>query len=116
MSFQTNFLPASNTITSITKANPGIVTTATNHGYDSGIFVRIVFPPRSNFGMEQVNDQSFQITVLTLNTFSLNVDTSNFDSFALGSNKQVPQCIPMGNIKPGLLQPEDNAGNIIPEL
>lgn len=115
MTFQNNFTPTSQTITAITNANPGVVTTALPHGYINGDVVRIVFPPGSNFGMYQVNGNAYRIAILTSNTFSIGVDTSKYDSFALGSNKQVPQVIPMAENAFTLLNAEKNAYNIIPE-
>lgn len=115
MTFQNNFNPGSQTITGITNANPGVVTTALPHGYIDGDTVRIVFPPISNFGMNQVNGNQYIISVLSPNTFSIDQDTTNFDIFALGSNKQVPQVIPMAENAFTLLNAEKNADNIIPE-
>ncbi len=114
MSFATNFVPSGQIISNITKASPGVVTTVANHGYLTGLIVRLVVP--LIYGMQQVNGQIYQITVLSSNTFSLDVSTANFDSFVPGSQSQSPQVIPVGNIQKGLLQPEDNAGNIIPEV
>ena len=114
MGFSTNFIPSSQTIANITNNNPGVVTTDAAHGYETGIFVRIVLP-QDDFGMQQVNNQIYKITVLTNFSFAINQDTTNFDSFALGSNNQVPQVIPVGNIDLSLLLPEQNNNNIIPE-
>ena len=85
------FSPITTQISNITRANPGIVTTTANHGYLSGFQVRVVFL-NGNFGMYQLNNNVFTISVTGLTTFSLNTDTSGYDSFALGSNLQVPQC------------------------
>lgn len=115
MTFQRNFTPGSQTITAITNANPGVVTTALSHGYINGDTVRIVFPPRSDFGMYQVNGNTYKIIVLSSNTFSINANTTNFDTFALGSNKQIPQVIPVAEDAFTLLNAENNANNIIPE-
>jgi len=55
-------------------------------------------PTPSLFGMTQVNGQIYLITVLSPNTFSLNSDTSNFDSFIALTNPQSPQVIPMAEV------------------
>lgn len=114
MSFSTNFVPSSQIISTITKANPGVVTTVANHGYQSGLFVRLVIPLAS--GMEQVNGQVYTISVLSNNSFDIGVNTTNFDSFIPGSTKQLPQVIPVGSIAKNVLEPEQNNGNIIPEI
>lgn len=71
------------TITAISNANPGVVTTAANHNLSTGQIVRLTIP--KNYGMQEinrVNNRLFSITVLSLTTFSL----------------QVSQCSPQGNI------------------
>lgn len=113
MSFANNFLPNSNIVSNITRANPGVVSTSSDHGYLTGLFVRIVCPV--SIGMNEVLNQTFRITVLTVNTFSIGVNTSKFTSFAVSSASQSAQVIPVGNESPGLLESEQNAGNIIPE-
>ena len=84
------FSPITTQIANITQANPGILTTTANHGYRNGFQVRIIL--NGNFGMQPLNGNIFTISVTGLTTFSLNVDTRNYDSFSLGTNKQVPQC------------------------
>jgi len=115
VTFQNNFTPTSQTITGITNANPGVVTTALPHGYLTGDTIRIVFPPRSSFGMTQVNGNTYVVKVLSPTTFSISANTTNYDSFALGSNKQTPQVIPVAENALTLLNAEKNADNIIPE-
>ena len=114
MSFSGFFIPTSNTIATITNANPGVVTTNTNHGYSTGLIVRLVVP--TIFGMPQVNGKVFNITVLTSNSFSIGVDTTNYYSFALNSTKQQPQVIPVGNIANIVLEPTENNGTLAPQL
>lgn len=114
MSFSANFTPSSNTITAITQANPGVVTTATAHNYVTGSLVEIFMP--LNVGMNQLNNAVVKITVVDSTSFSIGIDTTSFDAFSISSTAQVPQVIPIGNISPGLIQSTDNAGNIIPEL
>lgn len=113
MTINNFYVPNRQTIAAITRANPGVVTTTQNHGYLTGIFVRLVLP--ANFGMQQVNEQIYKITVLSPMTFAINQDTSNFDAFVVSTTIQVPQVIPVGSDALSVLQPERNNGDIIPE-
>lgn len=113
MGFPTKFLPPSNTITSITQANPCVITTGTDHGYLSGLYVRIILIGAS--GMQQLNNNVYLIVVLSNNSFTIGINTTNFDAFALLDNNQVPQVIPVGEVSDSLLQAEVNSGTIRPE-
>lgn len=106
------FIPNRQIIQSITNANPGVVTTTQDHGYSTGLFVRLVLP--DNFGMQQVNDQVYEITVQSPTTFAINSDTTNFDSFALLSSVQSPQVIPVGSDALSILEAVQNNGTILP--
>lgn len=102
--FDPNFplVPKINFVTAITQSNPAIVTTATPHGYTGQMFVRIVFPHTFGpvFGMPQIDEQSAGITVLSDTTFSIAIDTRNYDPFTLVTNPQMPQCVPIGVTAP----------------
>lgn len=99
--------PVRNQISSITQANPGVVTTTTNHGYFDNAYVRLVFP--ANFGMPQVNDQVYRIQVLSPTSFSINQNTISFDAFnASLSVSQVPQVIPVAETANTLKNLEQN--------
>lgn len=101
--------PVSRIITNITRANPGVVTTSQSHGYLDGLYIRIDMQPTpSLFGMTQVANQVYLITVLSPTTFSLNSDTSNFDAFIAITNPQSPQVIPVGEIASTLTMAEQN--------
>lgn len=113
MTISNFFVPNRQTVTAITNANPAVVTTSQSHGYDSGLIVRFFFP--LNVGMNNLNGQNFKITTLSNNTFSIPVNSTNFDVFNPIGTKQVSQVIPVGNVSLNLLQPEDNNNNIIPE-
>ena len=75
------------TITAITKADPGVVT-ATNHGLAEGDLVQI----RGVYGMTEVNRRHFTATNVDLNTFELftdaavplPVDTSAYTTYISG--------------------------------
>lgn len=104
--------PYRNTIASISTSNPGVVTTSGPHGYQTGLSVRLVFP--DDFGMPEVQNQLFEILVLTPISFSIGVDTSNYAPFALGSSLQVPQVSPVSEDAFSLSQAEHNTLNVTP--
>lgn len=107
------FVPNRQQVSAITNANPAVVTTTQNHGYLSGLFVRFYFP--INFGMTQVNGNVYEITVLSPTTFSIPVDSRNFDVFGGSTAKQVPEVIPVAEDDFSLAQATVNNQNIIPE-
>ena len=73
------FLPARKNIASITNAYPALVTTTTDHGYTTGMIVRLVIPPAK--GMQEVNQLTGKITVTGADTFTIDIDTTNFEPF-----------------------------------
>lgn len=99
------WLPKANTITSISKAKSAIVTTGTAHGYQTGYNIRIVlpFPYALNFGMFEINDQIGTITVLSPTSFSISIDTRNYDAFSIGTTLQSAQTIPISQYVNGEL-------------
>lgn len=112
-----SFIPNLMTITSITQANPAVVTVAEPMYLTTGQVVRIVMP--LGFGMNQLNKQLVQITVLSPTTFSLqysqanpkNVDSTQFYPFVNANNGQFPQAIPVGSGSTPLTQPFVNVQN-----
>lgn len=73
-------IAAAKTITSITKANPGVVT-ATAHGFENGDIIYLDIQ-----GMHQVNEKAVRVAGKTTDTFQLEgVDTTLFDTFVSGS-------------------------------
>ena len=114
MTFTNSFVPNGQIIQSITNSNPGIVTTTTPHGYRNGLYVRLFLP--EGFGMKQVNNQVYLITVLTNSSFAIDTDTSSFDAFTLLPSTQKPQVIPVGEVALTLNNVLVNNDNIIPEL
>ena len=107
------FVPNRQQVSAITNANPAVVTTTQDHGYLSGLLVRFYFP--INFGMMQVNGNIYEITVLSPTTFSIPVDSTNFDSFGGSTASQVPEVIPVGEDAFILTESVKNNQNIIPE-
>ncbi|HUF22005.1 MAG TPA: DUF6701 domain-containing protein [Burkholderiales bacterium] len=71
--------PRTAAITAITQANPGEVTAA-NHGFydDARVFISGVA------GMSTVNDQTYTITVIDANRFTIGVDTTGFAPYIAG--------------------------------
>lgn len=92
------WLPAANTVTAISNANPASVTTGTPHGYSTGYNVRITFPfpYAGSFGMKQINNQTGTITVTGSTTFTINIDTTSYDPFSVGTTLENAQVIPIG--------------------
>jgi hypothetical protein len=77
-------LGANKTITGITTANPGVVTSA-SHGLTSGDIVVL-----SVLGMNQLNDRVVRVDDEDTNTFELEgVDTSAYDTFVSGTANEV---------------------------
>lgn len=65
-------------------------------------------PDPDLFGMTQVAGNIYLITVLSPTTFSLNSNTSDFDSFIAITDPQAPQAIPVGEISSTLVNAEQN--------
>lgn len=77
-------LAAAKTITAISKANPGVVT-STAHGYANGDYVFI-----SAQGMHQMNDRVARVANQAANTFELEgIDTTLFDTFSSGTAEAI---------------------------
>lgn len=83
-------------ISSITQADPCVVTTSSAHGFQTGQLVRITdlgsdMPtPR---GMDQIDGKRYAITVLSTTTFSLqdpisgeDIDSSSYTAYVSGGN------------------------------
>lgn len=72
---------ASFTITGITQANPGVVTTSAAHGYTNGDHVVLA----SVVGMVEVNGRRFTVANVTATTFELSgIDTTSFTAYISG--------------------------------
>lgn len=68
------------TITAITNANPAVVT-STDHGLVTGVVIEIT----GVVGMTEVNGGTFTITVINVNSFSLNgIDSTAFGVYVSG--------------------------------
>lgn len=72
------------TITAITQANPGVVS-STAHGYSDGDYVLLEVQ-----GMYQVNQRVARVASKTTDTFQLEgIDTTNFEAFTSGTCKKI---------------------------
>lgn len=114
MTISSFFVPNRQTIATITQANPAVVTTSQAHGYTTGMLVRFFMP--LDVGMNQLDNEVFEITVLNTTDFSIPIDTSNMDAFLAVGTLQTPQIIPVGNLSPALIESTRNNDSIIPEL
>ncbi|TVO75139.1 phage tail tube protein [Sedimenticola selenatireducens] len=87
-------LATADTITGITKANPGVVT-STGHGILDGEYVVL-----TSVGMSQLDQRVVRAANVTANTFELEgVDTTNFDTFTSGSCQVITFGTTFGTIK-----------------
>jgi hypothetical protein len=75
------FQPAMRIIAAITNSNPAQVTTTFAHQYNSGCIVRLDIPFAD--GMQQANQLTGTITVTGSTTFTIPLDTTQFDAFAI---------------------------------
>lgn len=90
-------------ITAITQSNPAVVTTSFAHQYVSGTIVRLDIPQAD--GMQQANQFFGPINVLSTTTFSIPLDTTNFDPFAIPVSppfyvNTCAQAVPIGEVTP----------------
>jgi hypothetical protein len=77
-------LAAADTISGITKANPGVVT-ANSHGISDGTYVLL-----SVTGMHQVNGRVFRVDNGAANTFELEGEnTTSYDTFSAGTAEAI---------------------------
>lgn len=113
MTISNSFIPNRQLVSAITQANPGVVTTTEAHGYNTGLFVRLFFP--LDVGMNKLADKVVAVTVVDTTSFSIGINTTNFDIYSPVGTSQLAQVIPVGSKALGVLQPTDNNGNIVPE-
>lgn len=78
------FQPARRLIASITNANPAVVTTTFPHQYKDGTIVRLDIPPAD--GMQQADQMTGTIVVLSPTTFAIDINTTDFDPFVIPSS------------------------------
>lgn len=101
------FQRAMRNVLTITQAEQAVITTTFDginpgdHDYSSGLIVRLNVP--DGFGMVQANQLQGEITVLSSSTFSMPIDTTNFDAFVVpplhpGYNGTPSTVVPVGEI------------------
>lgn len=73
------FQRAMRVISSITRANPAVVTTTFAHQYQNGLIARLNIP--AGYGMTQANQLQGVVTVTGDTTFIISIDTTQFDQF-----------------------------------
>jgi hypothetical protein len=100
------FQPAMRIITAISQSNPAIITTSFAHQYDNGIIVRLDIPLKN--GMQSIAGITYPILVTGLTTFSVPVDSTNFQAF---TNNACAQVVPVGELTHQL---HDATRNVLP--
>ena len=73
--------PSIHLISSITRSTIAVITTNFSHDYVSGAIVRFFLP--TSVGMKQLNKKKAEITVINDTSFSVDIDTSKFDTFSV---------------------------------
>ena len=106
-----NWKPATRLIASITQSNPAFVTTTFAHGYVSGIIVRLFIP--KTCGMIEADQITGTITVTGGATFTVDIDTRNFNAFVvpvapLPSQNICAWVVPIGETTLNMNAPEEN--------
>jgi hypothetical protein len=100
-------------ISSLSQANPVVVTTTFAHNYETGEIVRIVLP--LGYGMQQINQQYTPIVVTGDTTFTMAIDSTHYDPFSVPStqpqNLQYAQVVPMAELSGQL---EGATRNVLP--
>ena len=95
------FQPAMRLIAAISQSFPMTVTTTFAHQYIDGTIVRLDIPPAD--GMQQADQQTGSILVTSPTTFTMPIDSTSFDAFAIpGSPSQAENIcamvVPIGEV------------------
>lgn len=101
-------------IAAITNSYPATVTTTFAHQYKSGTIVRLDIPPAD--GMQQITGMTFPILVTGDTTFTVPINTTNFDLFAIpvAPSPHINTCamvVPVGEISQTLIAATINVLN-----
>lgn len=103
-----SFFPKAFPIASITRGNPTVIQTTVNNSYLSGNIIKIFIPnPATN--MPQINGQFGLATILSANTFSLPIDSTNYLPYVF-SNVYPGQSVPIAEINQTLQNAVNNVG------
>jgi len=108
------YTPSNISISNITKANPAVVTTSTDHNLTTGQTVRLLVPVVH--GMVELNNTLNQITNLSTTTFSINspippftnIDSTSFTTFVNTTSGTPAQVIPVGSSPTPLTAPSSS--------
>lgn len=104
------FQPAMRLISAITNAYPAVVTTTFDNQYITGTIVRLDIPAAC--GMRQANQLMGAISVINSTSFSIDIDTTWFDTFAIpvfsANTDSAAQCVPVGSVNDTLLPATQN--------
>lgn len=92
-------------ISSITNSRPATIVTTIDHNYETGDIVRIRVPQW--FGMRQIDKLYGPITVTGSDSFTIDIDTSQFDTFSVPAPipfyvNEYASVIPIGEIAANL--------------
>ena len=94
------FQPAMRLLSSVTRANPAVVTTTFDHDYLDGTIVRFHIP--KYYGMRELDRLQGTITVTGDTTFTVDINTKGFQVFAAPAAKwwhsKCALVIPIGEI------------------
>lgn len=95
------YQPAMRLIAAITQSFPAQVTTTFAHQYITGTIVRLDIPPAD--GMQQADQFVGPITVTAPTTFTIPLDTTHFDAFAIPGSPPpavniCAQVVPIGEV------------------
>ena len=105
------YQPALRLITAITNAEQAEVTTSFDHDYLTGLVVRIDVPNK-RYGMIQIDKQVGTITVTGDTTFTIDINTTQYDPFTLPSEppyvSTYPSVIPIGEVNSSTYQATRN--------
>jgi len=99
------FQRAMRLISAITNANPAQITTTFDHDYETGDIVRLHVPRW--FGMRRADKQVGTITVTGTDTFTIDIDTTQFNAFSIPAPvpwyvDSYPSVTPVGEIAANL--------------
>lgn len=92
-------------IASMTNAFPVSITTTFDHGYSSGLIVRLFIP--AGIGMQLANTLYAPITVTSPTTFTMPIDTTKFDPYNVSNAWWLTSCgqvVPIGEVSDQLYQ------------
>jgi len=84
----TMFTPSHRVISNITAAASAVVTTLVDHGYAIGGRVKFNIEPGNS--MTQINGLTGNVTAITANTFTVDIDSSTFTAFTFPLYTAVP--------------------------